>query len=87
MKIYGSKKATVTIGGVAVIPAVTIIVTFLLAQTGASEELVGAIIEVLVWALGILLAGYNIGQGIADVNKPAYDLGQYEPPPIEAKVE
>lgn len=86
MKIYGSKKATVTIGGVAVIPVILVIVTYLLVQAGASQELTESIVQVLGWALGILLAGYNVGQGIADVNKPV-DLSQFLPPPIESKAE
>ena len=65
-KIFGSKKATVTTAGAGIIPAVVLIVTFIMQAVGADPDLIEAVVTVLTWALTVLLGTYNIGQGIAD---------------------
>ena len=68
-KIYGSKKATFTVGGIGLIPAVTLILTWLLSQAGAEPDLIDSLVTVVAWCMAFVLGGYNVGQGIADINK------------------
>ena len=82
MKIYGSKKATVTLGGVAVIPLVLGLLTVLLESLSVEPAMITHIQEVIGWALAVLLSSYNVGQSLADLGKEAppsaYELTSVE---------
>lgn len=71
MKIYDSKKATFTGIGAVLIPTVITFATMILSQQNVDPAVIESVTETLAWALGILLAGYNVGQGIADHGKSA----------------
>lgn len=73
MKIFNSKKATMTAAGTGLIPAILTLVVVLLGillPADLGEENKTAIIEsvstIIGIALTILLGSYNIGQGMAD---------------------
>ena len=68
MKIFNSKKATVTVYGIPVIATIVGIVVLILNNAGVDPDLVQAVAEVLTWVLGLVLGSYNVGQGIADTN-------------------
>lgn len=75
-ELWQSKKAKVTVGGFSLIPAVTTILTILLAHylpewmsPEEKTELVKATVQVVAFGLSFLLAGYNVGQGLADFGK------------------
>ena len=74
MKLYNSKKATVTAAGVGLIPALVALVSVILSivipeGTPQKAELIASIAEVLAIGLALLLAAYNVGQGLADFGK------------------
>lgn len=73
MKLFGSKKATMTAAGAGLIPAVLTLVAILLGMLLPAEwgeENKASIIESITPILGItltlLLGSYNIAQGMAD---------------------
>lgn len=68
MKVFNSKKATLTVLGLPIIPTIVGIVVLILNNLGVDPDLVESVAEVLTWVLGLILASYNVGQGIADTN-------------------
>ena len=70
--LFGSKKATLTVAGGAVIGPIVTIVTILLglwlpeSLGPAKADIIQNVATLLTAVLGLVLASYNIGQGIAD---------------------
>lgn len=70
--LFGSKKATLTAaGGVLVAPIVTLVAVllglWLPDSLGAAKaDIIESVSTLLAAVLGLVLASYNIGQGIAD---------------------
>lgn len=75
MKIFGSKKATMTTAGAGLIPAVVTLVTIALSLALPDEmggenkaRVIESVATIISIALAAVLASYNIGQGMADNN-------------------
>lgn len=70
MKVMGSKKATVTTGAAAMLPLLIMILTYICsAVLGLDGDTTEAIVKTFTWAFGVIVAGYNLGQGVADYGK------------------
>jgi len=74
MKLFGSKKATVTAVGAGSILALAPLLVYLihLALPDVPQEQILEFVTLVLGVIGGLLASYNVAQGYADGNPPGF---------------